>query len=95
VASLPYTPILTLMIPTGIILRRSSILRVNSQRTFMDKCFKLAVVRDLVAREVVHISGIRSHGPATGADVAPPWPPQDSWRARLRQGIAAGKAGKP
>ena len=61
----------------------------------MDKCFKLEVVRDQVAREVVHISGIRSHGPAAGADVAPPWPLQDSWRARLRQSIAAGKAGQP
>jgi len=61
----------------------------------MDKCFRLKVVRDLVAREVVHISGIRSHGPAVGGDVAPPWPPQGSWRARLRQSVDAGKAGKP
>jgi hypothetical protein len=61
----------------------------------MDKCFRLEVVRDQVAGEVVHISGIRSHGQAAGGDVAPPWPPQGSWRARLRQSTDAGKAGKP
>jgi hypothetical protein len=61
----------------------------------MDRCFKLQVVRDPVAGEVVHISGIRSHGPAAGRNVAAPWPPQGSWRARLRQSIDAGKAGKP
>ena len=60
----------------------------------MDKCFRLEVVRDLVAWNVVHISGIRSHGPAAGADVAPPWPIQNSWRRRLRRSIDAGKAGK-
>ena len=61
----------------------------------MDKCFSLPVVRDPVADKVVHISGIRSHGPAAGGDVAPPWPSQDAWRARLRRGIDAGKAGRP
>ena len=61
----------------------------------MDKCFRLEVVRDPVACKVVHISGIRSHGPAAGADVAAPWPMQGSWRTRLRHGIDAGKAGKP
>ena len=61
----------------------------------MDKCFRLEVVRDQVAGKVVHISGIRSHEPAAAGDVAPPWPSQHAWRARLRQSIDAGKAGKP
>jgi hypothetical protein len=71
------------------------VFRVNPRKDVMDKCFRLKVVRDRVAGEVVHISGIRSHGPAAGADVAPPWPMQRSWRTRLRQSIDAGKAGKP
>lgn len=61
----------------------------------MDKHFRLEIVRDQVAGEVVHISGIRSHGPAIGGDVTPPWPNQHAWRTRLRQSTAAGKAGKP
>lgn len=60
----------------------------------MDKSFRLEVVRE-AAGEVVHISGIRSHAPAIAGEVAPPWPIQDAWRARLRRNIDAGKAAKP
>jgi hypothetical protein len=61
----------------------------------MDKCFRLKIVRGAASGEVLHISGIRSHGPATAGDVAPPWPSQHAWRTRLRQIVDASKAGKP
>ena len=38
-----------------------------------------------VKREVLHLSGIRSHGPAEGRPVGPPWPRQVDWRAFLRR----------
>jgi hypothetical protein len=37
-----------------------------------------------VEREVLHLSGIRSHGPAEMRPVGPPWPRQVDWRAFLR-----------
>ena len=36
-------------------------------------------------REVLHISGIRSHGPATVQPVGRPWPRQAAWRESLRR----------
>jgi hypothetical protein len=38
-----------------------------------------------VKREVLHLTGIRSHGPASPRPVGPPWPPQVAWRERLRR----------
>jgi hypothetical protein len=38
-----------------------------------------------VKREVLHLSGIRSHGPASPRPVGPPWPKQVAWRERLRK----------
>ena len=38
-----------------------------------------------VKREVLHITGIRSHGPAEGRPVGPPWPRQVDWREYLRR----------
>lgn len=39
-----------------------------------------------VKREVLHLSGIRSHGPATARNVDRPWPRQMAWREALRRG---------
>ena len=36
-------------------------------------------------RKVLHISGIRSHPPATNHAVVRPWPRQGPWRDLLRQ----------
>ena len=38
-----------------------------------------------VKREVLHLSGIRSHGPATAKPVGRPWPRQMAWRESLRR----------
>jgi len=61
----------------------------------MDKCFRPEVVGPAKGGEVVHISGIRSHAPALGGAVVPPWPRQDAWQRRLNAATGAGKAGKP
>jgi len=61
----------------------------------MDKCFRLELVAPAKSGEVVHISGIRSHAPALGGSVTPPWPRQDGWRRRLNSTVATGKEGKP
>ena len=37
-----------------------------------------------VKREVLHLTGIRSHGPATPRPVGRPWPRQVAWRDFLR-----------
>ena len=37
-----------------------------------------------VKREVLHLTGIRSHGPATSRPVGRPWPRQVAWRGFLR-----------
>jgi hypothetical protein len=61
----------------------------------MNKCFRPEIVRATAgAGEVLHISGIRSHAPALGAAVVPPWPRQPAWHL-LRETAEAGKAGKP
>jgi len=38
-----------------------------------------------VKREVLHLSGIRSHGPANARNVERPWPRQMAWRESLRR----------
>ena len=38
-----------------------------------------------VKREVLHITGIRSHGPVELRPVGRPWPRQVDWRAFLRR----------
>ena len=38
-----------------------------------------------VKREVLHLSGIRSHGPAEPRPVGRPWPQQLDWREYLRR----------
>ena len=45
----------------------------------------VAAAASSAERKVLHISGIRSHPPATGHAVVRPWPRQGAWRARLRQ----------
>ena len=61
----------------------------------MEKCFRPEIVRPRPRGEVVHISGIRSHPPALGGSVVPPWPRQGAWQSRLRQALGAGGAAKP
>jgi len=61
----------------------------------MDKCFRLELVGPVKGGEVVHISGIRSHAPALGASVVPPWPRQDGWQRRLHVPPRTGKKGTP
>ncbi len=54
----------------------------------MEKNPKLEIVREPASstpREVLHTSGIRSHGPTTGRSVTLPWPRQGVWRNRMRQ----------
>lgn len=60
----------------------------------MDKCFRLELVGPVKSGEVVHISGIRSHAPALGAAVVPPWPRQGGWQRRLNVASHAGRRGK-
>ena len=49
----------------------------------MDKPSELYQIQEPeapVKREVLHLRGIRSHGPAESHFVGPPWPPQVAWR---------------
>lgn len=62
----------------------------------MDKCFRPEIVRATARTgEVLHISGIRSHAPALGGSVVPPWPRQDGWQRHLNAAASTGKEGKP
>jgi len=62
----------------------------------MDKCYRLELVGPPAkSGEVVHISGIRSHAPALGGSVVPPWPRQDGWQRRLSAAAQIEKEGKP
>ena len=36
-------------------------------------------------RKVIHLSGIRAHGPAETRDVTKPWPRQHAWRDAVRR----------
>jgi hypothetical protein len=36
-------------------------------------------------RETLHLTGIRSHGPADPRPIGPPWPAQIDWRESLRR----------
>jgi hypothetical protein len=38
-----------------------------------------------VEHKVIHLSGIRSHGPADARPVGRPWPRQIAWRESLRR----------
>jgi len=38
-----------------------------------------------MSRAVLHLSGIRSHGPATPRPVGRPWPTQVDWSTFLRR----------
>jgi hypothetical protein len=53
----------------------------------MDKRPQLYAIQEpeAVERKVIHLSGIRSHGPAEARDVARPWPRQHAWRDALRR----------
>jgi hypothetical protein len=95
------------MIPNGIILGFSSRqvrprrprdlqLRANAKGNPMDKYFRPEIVRATARTgEVLHISGIRSHAPALGGSVVPPWPRQDGWQRHLNAAAGTGKEGKP
>ena len=52
----------------------------------MDKRPDLYVIREpeTVERKVLHLRGIRSHGPASPRPLGRPWPRQVAWRERLR-----------
>ena len=55
----------------------------------MDKRSELYQIQEPeapVKREVLHIRGIRSHGPAVARRVGRPWPRQVDWRGFLRRG---------
>jgi hypothetical protein len=45
------------------------------------------------ASNVIHISGIRSHGPAVGAALTRPWLRQTEWRNLMRR-IAKNQGGR-
>ena len=54
----------------------------------MDKRLQLYQIEEPsapVKREVLHLSGIRSHGPAEVRPVGRPWPRQVNWRGFLRR----------
>jgi hypothetical protein len=54
----------------------------------MDKRSELYVIEEPeapVKREVLHLSGIRSHGPAKARPVGRPWPRHIAWREYLRR----------
>ena len=54
---------------------------------FMDKRPQLYVIQEPepVERKVIHLSGIRSHGPAEARVMAKPWPRQHAWRDAVRR----------
>jgi hypothetical protein len=92
------------MIPIGIITRSVGAMsdprlagsQANAKGKSLDKCFRPEIVRASARTgEVLHISGIRSHAPALGGSVAPPWPRQDGWQRRLNAAAYAGKERKP
>jgi hypothetical protein len=66
--------------------RRHAGLAGTDRRPVMDKRPELYVIREpeTVARKVLHLPGIRSHGPATPRPLGRPWPRQVAWRDRLR-----------
>jgi hypothetical protein len=48
-------------------------------------------------RKILHLTGIRSHGPADPRPVERPWPPQNDWRdlqRRLEKSQAERNSGK-
>jgi hypothetical protein len=54
----------------------------------MDKRPELYVIQEPeppVERKVIHLAGIRSHGPASPRPVGRPWPRQVAWRDFLRR----------
>lgn len=54
----------------------------------MEKRPELHLVREgeaAAASNVVHISGIRSHGPAELYSIGRPWLPQHEWRDLVRR----------
>jgi hypothetical protein len=73
--------------------RRHAGLAATDRRSVMDKPSELYVIREpeTVERKVLHLSGIRSHGPAEARPVGRPWPRQAARRDRLRHA----KSGDP
>jgi hypothetical protein len=54
----------------------------------MKKTPELYVIREpetAERRNVLQLSGIRSHGPAEAGPLGPPWPRQVPWRDALRR----------
>ena len=54
----------------------------------MDKRSELYQIQEPeapVKRAILHLTGIRSHGPASPHPVGPPWPRQVAWREHLRR----------
>jgi hypothetical protein len=43
------------------------------------------VIAGASASNIIHISGIRSHGPAQGGAPIGPWPRQHEWRNLMRR----------
>ena len=63
--------------------------RGSHEEQVMDKPSELYQIQEPeppVKREVLHLRGIRSHGPAVARPVGRPWPRQVDWRGFLRRG---------
>lgn len=59
----------------------------------MDKPSELYQIQEPAApakREILHVTGIRPHGPATPRAVSRTWPRQVAWRDALRRAKKTG-----
>jgi hypothetical protein len=67
--------------------------RGSHEKPMMDKPSELYQIQEPEApakREILHLTGIRSHGPATPRAVGRPWPRQVAWREALRRAKSIG-----
>jgi hypothetical protein len=62
--------------------------RGSHEEQVMDKpseLYKIQEPETPVKRKILHLTGIRSHGPAKPRPVGRPWPRQVDWRGFLRR----------
>ena len=67
--------------------------RGSHEKAMIDKPSELYQIREPEApaqREILHLTGIRSHGPATPRAVSRPWPRQVASRDALRRAKKTG-----
>jgi hypothetical protein len=67
--------------------------RSSHEKPMTDKPSELYQIQEPEApakREILHLTGIRSHGPATPRAVGRPWPRQVAWREALRRAKSIG-----